>query len=137
MKVGNFIQPLWESVQSTNIDAHERNEVWNGAVEATSTFAGALLAFAFAYIKLNWSLVGEILLIFISIIDGILLIAMGLANDIWVAYIGYLLYRPLFQMLITIASFEIARQIKPDSCGLVFACKPSPLEIEISVRMRV
>ena len=89
-------------------------------MEATSTFAGALLAFAFAYIKLNWSLVGEILLIFISIIDGILLIAMGLANDIWVAYIGYLLYRPLFQMLITIASFEIARQIKPDCCGLVF-----------------
>ena len=78
-------------------------------MEATSTFAGALLAFAFAYIKLNWSLVGEILLIFISIVDGILLIAMGLANDIWVAYIGYLLYRPLFQMLITIASFEIAR----------------------------
>ena len=93
-------------------------------MEATSTFAGALLAFAFAYIKLNWSLVGEILLIFISIIDGILLIAMGLANDIWVAYIGYLLYRPLFQMLITIASFEIARHsiyIRTVSSYLIFS----------------
>ena len=45
---------------------------------------------------------------------------MGLSNDIWTAYIGYLLYRPLFQMLITVASFEIARQIKSDCCGLVF-----------------
>ena len=96
-QVGNFIQPLWQSVQ------HEENETWNGAVEATSTFAGALLAFAFAYIKLNWSLVGEFLLILISVLDGFILLAMGLAEDIWVAYIGYLLYRPLFQMLITIA----------------------------------
>ena len=80
--------------------------------------------------RLNWALVGEILLIFISIIDGILLIAMGLANDIWVAYIGYLLYRPLFQMLITIASFEIARYCN-NGCevllsglqnGLYFCC---------------
>ena len=89
-------------------------------MEATSTFAGALLAFAFAYIKLNWSLVGEILLIFISIVDGILLIAMGLANDIWMAYIGYLLYRPLFQMLITIASFEIARYGN-NGCGVLLS----------------
>ena len=43
---------------------------------------------------------------------------MGLANDIWVAYIGYLLYRPLFQMLITIASFEIARYGN-NSCGVL------------------
>ena len=99
-QVGNFIQPLWQSLQDEN--AHD-NETWNGAVEATSTFAGASLAFAFAYIKLNWSLVGELLLVLISILDGFILLAMGLFNDLWVAYIGYLLYRPLFQMLITIA----------------------------------
>jgi len=113
-QVGNFIQPLWQSLQ------HEENETWNGAVEATSTFVGALLALAFAYIKLNWSLVGEFLLILISVLDGFILVAMGISQDIWVAYVGYLLYRPLFQMLITIASFEIARQINSDSCGLVF-----------------
>ena len=96
-QVGNFIQPLWQTLQ------HEENETWNGAVEATSTFIGALLALAFAYIKLNWSLVGEFLLILISILDGFILVAMGISQDIWVAYVGYLLYRPLFQMLITIA----------------------------------
>lgn len=100
-------------------DSH-LNEAWNGGVEATSTLAGAFLAFAFAYIKLNWALVGEILLIVISIIDGIILVVMGYAQNIWIAYLGYLLYRPLFQMLITIASFEIARQIKTDCCGVVF-----------------
>jgi hypothetical protein len=76
--------------------------------------------------RLNWSLVGEILLIFISIIDGILLIAMGLANDIWVAYIGYLLYRPLFQMLITIASFEIARYGNT-GCGVSLSGLQNPI----------
>jgi len=116
-QVGNFIQPLWETLHQ---DSNHSNEQWNGAVEATSTLLGAALAFAFAFIKLNWALVGEILLVFISILDGIILISMGVFNSIWVAYVGYLLFRPLFQMLITIASFEIARQIKPDSCGLVF-----------------
>ena len=137
-KVGNFIQPLWETLHQDN---NHSNEQWNGAVEATSTLLGAALAFAFAFIKLNWALVGEILLVFISILDGIILISMGVFDSIWVAYVGYLLFRPLFQMLITVArqvnsitlnrntntthlifyySFEIARQIKPDSCGLVF-----------------
>ncbi len=71
--------------------------------------------------------------------DGLILIWMGMTNNIWVAYIGYLLYRSLFQMLITVArygisfegesfshfshyafSFEVARNIKNDSYGLVF-----------------
>lgn len=72
-------------------------------MEAISTLAGAILAFAFAYIKLNWALVGELLLIIISILDGMILIAMGVSHNLWVAYAGYLMYRPLFQMLITIA----------------------------------
>jgi thiamine transporter 2/3 len=97
--VGNFIQPLWETLHPR---AHE-GDLYNGAVEAASTLAGAILAFAFAYVKLNWALVGEPLLVVISVVDGIVLIAMGWADNIWLAYVGYLLYRSLFQMLITVA----------------------------------
>ena len=45
---------------------------------------------------------------------------MGVTNDIWVAYIGYLLYRSIYQILMTIASFEIVKQLPRDSYGLVF-----------------
>ena len=45
---------------------------------------------------------------------------MGITNDIWVAYIGYLLYRSIYQILMTIASFEIVKQLPRDSYGLVF-----------------
>ena len=44
---------------------------------------------------------------------------MGVTNDIWVAYIGYLLYRTSYQILMTIASFEIVKQLPRDSYGLV------------------
>lgn len=117
-QVGNFIQPLWEHIHQS--EGFEHQETWNGAVEAASTFAGAALTFAFGYIQLNWASVGEVLLIIISVLDALILIAMGFYLDIWIAYLGYLLYRPLFQMLITVASFEIARQIKSECCGLVF-----------------
>lgn len=117
-QVGNFIQPLWEHLHQSS--GFEQGETWNGAVEAASTFGGAALTFAFGYIQLNWASLGEILLIIISFLDALILIAMGHCEDIRIAYIGYLLYRPLFQMLITVASFEIARQIKSECCGLVF-----------------
>ena len=45
-------------------------------MEATSTLAGAILAFSFAFFKANWSLVGEMLLVLISLFDGIILIGM-------------------------------------------------------------
>ena len=80
-------------------------------MEATSTLAGAILAFSFAFFKANWSLVGEMLLVLISLFDGIILIGMGLLQDIWIAYLGYILYRSFFQMLITIARYKF---LNPD-----------------------
>merc|ERR1712223_808168 len=41
-------------------------------------------------------------------------------GNIWTAYIGYVLFRSLYQMMITVASFEIASNISQDSYGLVF-----------------
>lgn len=84
LQVGNYIQPLWQSIKDGDPGSGDL-EIWNGAVEAISTLGGAVLAFAFAYIKLNWALVGELLLIVISMLDGILLILMGTCNNVWVS----------------------------------------------------
>ena len=94
---------MWADIQQNKTENAESQELWNGAVEATSTLAGAILAFSFAFFKVNWSLVGEMLLVLISLFDGIILIGMGLLENIWIAYLGYILYRSFFQMLITIA----------------------------------
>ena len=67
--------------------------------------AGAILSFAFGYIYLNWSLVGEPVLFVLSLLDGCLLIVMALTNEIWVAYAGYWAYRALYQMMITVARY--------------------------------
>merc|ERR1719244_1075941 len=45
---------------------------------------------------------------------------MATTDNIWYAYIGYTVFRSLYQMLITVASFEIASNITQDSYGLVF-----------------
>ena len=37
------------------------------------------------------------------VFDGIVLYLMAEASNIWVAYVGYLLFRAFFQMMITVA----------------------------------
>ena len=49
-----------------------------------------------------------------------MLYLMATTDDIIVAYIGYVVFRALYQMMITVASFEIARNISKTSYGLVF-----------------
>eukprot|EP00096_Caligus_rogercresseyi_P003935 TRINITY_DN1788_c0_g1_i1.p1 TRINITY_DN1788_c0_g1~~TRINITY_DN1788_c0_g1_i1.p1 ORF type:complete len:428 (+),score=38.52 TRINITY_DN1788_c0_g1_i1:139-1422(+) len=114
-QVGNYIQPLWETIAPDN-----SNEIYNGGVEALATLLGAGLAFTLGYVKMNWSTYGELTLFFFSYVNGALLILMAGTSNIWVAYFSYCAFRSLYQMLITIASFEVARNIHDDSYGLVF-----------------
>lgn len=117
-QVGNYIQPLWEEIHPmTNATDCE---LLNGSVEAATTLTGAALAFVLGFLHLNWSLVGEGCLAVISLLDALVLYFMATTTDIWVAYLGYLLFRALYQMMITVASFEVARNIGQDSYGLVF-----------------
>ena len=56
----------------------------------------------------------------VAFLDGAILLLTALTEEIWVAYVGYVAYRSLYQFLITVASYEIARHINDDSYGLVF-----------------
>ena len=101
LQVGNFIQPLWEEIKP--VHSTDSTELFNGGVEAATTLAGAGLAFLLGFAKLNWSLLGEGTLSVISILDAIVLYLMANATNIWTAYIGYLIFRSLYQMMITVA----------------------------------
>ncbi|XP_068239536.1 thiamine transporter 1 [Palaemon carinicauda] len=115
-QAGNYIQPLWETIAPME----ETEELYNGLVEALSTLMGALSAFAVGYLHLNWALFGEGAMAIISLIDGILLIFLGLTNWIWVGYTNYVLFRASYQVMITIASFQVAKELRADSYGLIF-----------------
>merc|ERR1719186_159106 len=117
-QVGNYIQPLWEEIKPIN--GSHPSELFNGGVEAATTLVGAGLAFIFGFTKFNWSLLGEGTLAIISILDAAVLYLMANTADIWTAYIGYLEFRSLYQMMITVASFEIASNITQNSYGIVF-----------------
>ncbi|CAL4187848.1 unnamed protein product, partial [Meganyctiphanes norvegica] len=106
-QVGNYIQPLWESIAPMA----ETENLYNGAVEATQTALSALSAFAVGYLSLNWVVFGEMTLAVISLIDGGLLLIMGFTDNIWVAYVNYVLFRVSYQVLITIASYQVAREL--------------------------
>lgn len=55
------------------------------------------------YLHLNWELLGEGTLAVISLLDGALLVTMGISLNIKVCYINYIIFRVSYQMLITIA----------------------------------
>jgi len=117
-QVGNYIQPLWEEIKPAH--ESETSELFNGGVEAATTLVGAGLAFVLGFTKFNWSVLGEGTLAIISVLDAVILYLMATTSDIWTAYVGYLVFRSLYQMMITVASFEIASNITQNSYGLVF-----------------
>ena len=45
------------------------------------------------YLHFNWKLIGEPVLCAVAFLDGVILIAMAVTEEIWVAYVGYLAYR--------------------------------------------
>ncbi|KAG7172261.1 Thiamine transporter 1-like [Homarus americanus] len=51
-QVGNYIQPLWESIAPMD----QNDQLYNGAVEAIQTLLSSLAAFSVGYIHFNWEL---------------------------------------------------------------------------------
>ena len=70
--------------------------------------------------NIKWHLYGDFVILFTTALGGSALIVIGLTNEIFVAYMGYILFRMSYNMMMTAASFEIAKNINENSYGLVF-----------------
>ncbi|XP_063967276.1 thiamine transporter 2-like [Lytechinus pictus] len=119
LQIGNYIQNLWDII-FTKSGNHSSENVYNGAVEALSTLLGALSAFLIMFPKVNWDRYGELLLGVVSIVDAILLLIMGLTTNIWLCYSFYIIFRSSYQLVITIATFQIAKHLSLERYALVF-----------------
>ena len=96
----NFVQNLWDIIYP----AH-KHKIYNGAVTAISHLTGSLVAISLAYVKINWSLCGELCLGLVSVADAFFLFFTARTSSIWIAYLMYILFRTAYTFLITIARY--------------------------------
>uniref|UniRef100_A0A7N4PY20 Solute carrier family 19 member 2 n=1 Tax=Sarcophilus harrisii TaxID=9305 RepID=A0A7N4PY20_SARHA len=114
-QVVNYTQGLWEQVMpSRNAD------IYNGGVEAVSTLLGAVAVFAVGYIKISWSTWGEMTLSLFSLLIAAAVYVMDKVDNIWVCYSSYVIFRIIYMLLITIATFQIATNLSMERYALVF-----------------
>ncbi|XP_077064085.1 thiamine transporter 2 [Siphateles boraxobius] len=111
----NYVQSLWEHVEpSSNFT------VYNGGVEALSNLFGAAAAYGIGFSSADWSRWGEMALGALSALEAGALFAMVFSANIWVCYCGYIIFKSLYMLLITIAMFQIAAGLNMERYALVF-----------------
>uniref|UniRef100_A0A914DWM1 Reduced folate carrier n=1 Tax=Acrobeloides nanus TaxID=290746 RepID=A0A914DWM1_9BILA len=113
-QVGNYIQTLWAEEQPTDADNY------NGFVEAANTMISTIIILLLQKLEVNWNKWGEFWLAFASLFDFGILLFMALTKSLWVMYIGYAIFRVIYQAMITIAQYNIVCRISPYSYGFVF-----------------
>ncbi|GAB0099077.1 thiamine transporter 1 [Sergentomyia squamirostris] len=112
----SYIQILWSAINVKKVP------IWNGAVEAGMTLLGALSALGAGYI--HSSLLTDrrctILLVFVSLINGLAIFLGAHTENLFVSYAAYLVFGVFYSFASTVVSAEIAKHLEDDSFGLVF-----------------
>lgn len=67
--------------------------------------AGAVAVFAVGYIKISWSTWGEMTLSLCSLLIAAAVYIMDTVGNIWVCYASYVVFRIIYMLLITIATY--------------------------------
>ncbi|XP_062906830.1 thiamine transporter 1-like isoform X1 [Mobula hypostoma] len=111
----NYIQILWEKIYPS-----QNSQIYNGLVEAASALLGAVAAFIVGYIKISWAMWSEVALLIFSFVIVIVLYVMDTVQNIWVCYSCYVVFRIIYMMLITIATYKIAANLSMELYALVF-----------------
>ncbi|NXE20171.1 S19A2 protein, partial [Ardeotis kori] len=114
-QVVNYAQGLWEMVLTSH-----STDIYNGAVEAASTLLGAVAVFVVGHIKISWAMWGEVALALFSLLIAAAVYVMDIVRNIWVCYASYVVFRIIYMLLITIATFQIATDLSVGRYALVF-----------------
>nr|XP_033341032.1 thiamine transporter 2-like [Megalopta genalis]XP_033341033.1 thiamine transporter 2-like [Megalopta genalis]XP_033341034.1 thiamine transporter 2-like [Megalopta genalis]XP_033341035.1 thiamine transporter 2-like [Megalopta genalis]XP_033341036.1 thiamine transporter 2-like [Megalopta genalis]XP_033341037.1 thiamine transporter 2-like [Megalopta genalis]XP_033341038.1 thiamine transporter 2-like [Megalopta genalis]XP_033341039.1 thiamine transporter 2-like [Megalopta genalis]XP_03334104 len=114
LQVTGYIQLLWQTAVSP------QDKIYNGAVEALYTIIGTITVFCIGKVPFNWSLIGAVVVSFMSFMEGILLVVSSYSYNIWLLYLSFIVFGIIYHTMITVASFEVAKNISEDSYGLVF-----------------
>ncbi|KAH8243836.1 hypothetical protein KR032_010495 [Drosophila birchii] len=116
LQVSTYMQVVWKSFEN------EPTIVWNGAVDAALTLLSAVFTLLAGYfhagrLSTSTSMLSMALL---SILEGGCVLLSCWTSNIYLSYLGYVLYGALFAFAITVASSELASSLQEDSFALVF-----------------
>uniref|UniRef100_A0A3Q0RZH0 Solute carrier family 19 member 3 n=1 Tax=Amphilophus citrinellus TaxID=61819 RepID=A0A3Q0RZH0_AMPCI len=111
----NYVQVLWEHVQPA-----QNFSIYNGGVEAASTLLSAATAYGIGFTEVRWEQWGELALGGFSGLGAASLFIMTFTGNIWVCYSGYVVFKCLYMLLITIAMYQIAADLSMERYALVF-----------------
>ncbi|XP_076662579.1 thiamine transporter 1 [Halictus rubicundus] len=114
LQITSYIQLLWQTAVSPE------DKIYNGAVDALYTIIGTITVFCVGKVPFNWSLIGDIVVSFMSLMEGILLVISSYSHDIWLLYLSFIIFGIIYHTMVTVASFEVAKSISEDSYGLIF-----------------
>ncbi|GAA6221591.1 thiamine transporter 1-like [Lates japonicus] len=111
----NYVQVLWEHVQPS-----QNFSIYNGGVEAVSNLLSAATAYGIGFTEVRWEQWGELALGGFSGLGAAALFLMTFIGNIWVCYTGYVIFKCLYMLLITIAMYQIAADLSMERYALVF-----------------
>ncbi|EDO34856.1 predicted protein, partial [Nematostella vectensis] len=117
-QVENFIQNLWEVIYPSM----SHRKIYNGGVTAISHLFCVGVALLLSRLNVNWSIFGEVVLGIVCVADAFVLYISAHTSSLWLAYLMYILFRVAYTFLITIASFQIAKNVGLSRFALVFGC---------------
>ncbi|GMT07515.1 hypothetical protein PENTCL1PPCAC_29689, partial [Pristionchus entomophagus] len=112
-QVSNYAQTLWGSDQTEDTQ-------YNGITEAIVPLIAFPTVLFMEKVNVRWHLWGEATLAVLSLIDAGILLLSGFTPTIFVMYGCSIVYRVLYEAMITIAQFNLASHLYKDSFGLLF-----------------
>uniref|UniRef100_A0A915KUI4 Uncharacterized protein n=1 Tax=Romanomermis culicivorax TaxID=13658 RepID=A0A915KUI4_ROMCU len=126
VQVLNYTQVLWSEIdilaKTNNGDASGilLSQEYNGLTESINQLLGALAAYVVQYMKVDWAMYGEISLAILCSIQAVCLLVSSQSANLFTSYVLYVTYCILYQIGITMATFNVAKSIKSSSNGLIF-----------------
>lgn len=114
LQIISYIQLLWQTAVLPG------DKIYNGAVDSLYTIIGTATVFCIGKLPFNWSVIGDVVVSFMSFVEGILLLISSYTYNIWLLYGVYILFGIIYHTMVTVASFEVAKCISENSYGLIF-----------------
>lgn len=111
----NNVQVLWQHVEPS-----QNFTIYNGGVEAVSNLMSAGAAYGMGFTNVRWEQWGEVALGGCSGLGAVALFLMTFIGNIWVCYVGFVIFKCLYMLLITIAMYQLAADLSMERYALVF-----------------
>ena len=131
LQVAMYIQTLYGQAQVGD------DTPLNAFADAGYTFTSVIFILLTNHFPINWDKWGECALIAISSLDVIFLAILSRTNSIYLMYVCYIFYRSLYQVMITIAQWNIAKKMMTNNYGLVFGINSFIALILQSILVRI